>query len=92
MRVPEAKPDRDTDIAVTASDSYARLRELFARVAELAESEREAWIEANVEDAEERAALANLLKADRCEDGYLDLSPMSTPRAWMSTNRCVMTA
>jgi len=70
----DESPTRDTDFAARASDSYARLRELFAVVAELGASERAAWIEAHVTDAQERAALQNLLSAD-CEDGYFDIPP-----------------
>lgn len=64
---------RGTDLPVGASDSYARLRELFAVAAELNERERAAWIDANVTDADERVALERLLSVDLGEGGYLDI-------------------
>lgn len=68
----DANPSRDTDFAAHFGDSFSRLRELFAAVAEVDEDKRAAWMSANVPDAEERAALERLLAADRFESGYLE--------------------
>ena len=65
---------RGTDLPMRSSDSYARLQALFAAVAELDEREHAPWMDANVTDAQERAALECLLRADRSEGGYLDIS------------------
>jgi eukaryotic-like serine/threonine-protein kinase len=62
----------DTDFARPASDTYARLGELFAAVSEIDEDARAAWMDAHVADAEERTALESLLAADRFESGYLE--------------------
>jgi len=39
MREPDDNPTRHTDLAISTSGCYARLRELFASVAELDEAE-----------------------------------------------------
>src|SRR5215475_12118759 len=70
MPVPD---EHETDFAARASDSYSRLRALFAAAAELHGDERERWIAANVADDEERAALEQLLSADGCEVGFLEI-------------------
>ncbi len=73
MAAQDTNPTRDTDFAATASDSYARLRELFAAASELAGDERARWISANVPDAGERVALERLLSFDLYEDGYFEI-------------------
>ena len=60
------------DIADASSASYMRLRALFAAAVELDEEARAAWMDAHVPDATERAALENLLSADRFESGYFE--------------------
>ena len=75
MAADDIHAPRDTDLGVSASDSYARLRELFAAVADLDEAQRAIWIAANVADAEERAALERLLSVDGREGGYFDITP-----------------
>ncbi|MGH8042471.1 MAG: serine/threonine-protein kinase, partial [Rudaea sp.] len=74
MQTDDTNNVRDTDLPIRSSDSYARLRELFAAVAELDEHERAPWMDANVPDADERAALECLVRADGSEGGYLDIS------------------
>ncbi len=68
----DASQFHDTDFAARASDTYARLRDLFAAVAEIGEDARAGWMDAHVPDAEERAALERLLAADRFESGYFE--------------------
>jgi serine/threonine protein kinase/Tfp pilus assembly protein PilF len=72
MQDDDVSQDLPTDHAARASDSYARLRDLFAVVAELEEDARCAWLDVNVCDAEERTALESLLAADRFESGYFE--------------------
>ncbi|MDR3388275.1 MAG: serine/threonine-protein kinase [Rudaea sp.] len=72
MHADDANPSPDTDFAASASESYARLRELFAAVADIEDAARPAWLAAHVPDAEERKALERLLEVDRLESGYLE--------------------
>jgi eukaryotic-like serine/threonine-protein kinase len=62
---------RNTDVAVTASGSYARLRDLFVAASEFSGEARAAWLNAHVPDPEERTALDELLAADEI-DGILE--------------------
>ncbi|QBB70525.1 serine/threonine protein kinase [Pseudolysobacter antarcticus] len=61
----------DFDQAAKDGDTLGRLRALFEMAVDLPASERAAWIDANVSDIEERAALLNLLAADD-GNGFLD--------------------
>ena len=59
------------DDTTQVNESSARLRDAFDALAELAPSQRSAWLDANVADPGERALLLRLLAADN-EAGYLD--------------------
>jgi eukaryotic-like serine/threonine-protein kinase len=60
-----------SDFPTRPNQAQVRLREQFDSLAELPEAERAAWLDANVTDADERAALLRLLAADTGK-GFLD--------------------
>jgi len=57
----------------TGGATRARLRAAFDALVDIAPPERAAWLEANIADPDERAALLRLLAADS-GDGFLDTS------------------
>ena len=63
----------NVDLTVALGDTYARLRTLFAEVLDIEPAQRDAWLENNVADAEECAALRRLLAADNSTGGYFDV-------------------
>ena len=67
------------------SDSGARLRSAFDDVLDIEPAARAAWIEANVTDAADRAALHRLLAADH-DRGFLD-TPVVEHTARISRTR-----
>ncbi len=58
--------------ADTSSDTFGRLRSIFDSVVELPTHERAAWLEQHVANAEDRAAVLDLLQADDTGRGVLD--------------------
>lgn len=64
--------DKPVLVGTSPTDSFARLRDLFAQASELDESALPAWLSTHVTDVDERHALERLLHADRFEMGYLE--------------------
>ncbi len=71
MQSDDANQFPNTDVAASASGSYARLRDLFVAASEFSGEVRVAWLNAHVPDPEERVALEQLLAADEV-DGVLE--------------------
>jgi eukaryotic-like serine/threonine-protein kinase len=72
MHPDDAYSNRDLEMPLKLSDSYARLRDWFAAVADLDENERNVWIAEHLVNIEDRLALERLLDADRFKDGYFE--------------------
>src|ERR1700722_9167543 len=72
MHPDDADSNRDLEMPLKLSDSYAHLREWFAAVADLDENERNVWIAEHLVNIEDCLALERLLDADRFKDGYFE--------------------